>query len=390
MTPLTEAAFWWAVAMLVYAYAGFPVLVGLVGLWKRHEVSKDSKDREAPTVSVIIAAFNEEAAIGDRLENVLASDYPPGRIEVIVADDGSTDGTASIVDRYRERGVRLLSLPRRGKIPALNDAAATAHGDILVFSDANIHCHPAAIGAMVQNFGDPRVGGVAGHCTYLVTARTESSGDGERLYWRYDTWLKQLESHTGSVVSAHGGLYAVRRRLFMAVTDSSVTDDFAISTAVIEQGYRLVFEPNARAVEHTTTEARREMRRRVRLMTRGLRGVCLRRRLLNPFRFGFYAISLFSHKVLRRLAPVWLVVIALATSMLAAAGNRFFIAIGLGQLAFYGLAIAGGLLRRRRIGRLKPLCIPFYYCMANAASALALWHFLRGTRISLWQPQRFA
>jgi cellulose synthase/poly-beta-1,6-N-acetylglucosamine synthase-like glycosyltransferase len=379
--------------MLVYAYAVFPLLVGLVGLCKRRHVSKDtndSGDRETPTVSVIIAAFNEEAAIADRLDNVLASDYPAGRIEVIVADDGSTDGTASIVEKYRDRGVRLLSLPRRGKIPALNDAAASATGDILVFSDANIHCHPGAIGAMTRNFADPRVGGVAGHCTYLVAARTESSGDGERLYWRYDTWLKQLESHTGSVVSAHGGLYAVRRRLFMTVGDSSVTDDFAISTAVIEQGYRLVFEADARAVEHTTTEARREMRRRVRLMTRGLRGVCLRRRLLNPFRYGFYAISLFSHKVLRRLAPVWLVVIALATSALAAAGHRFFIAIGLAQLAFYGLAIAGGLLRRRRIGRLKPLCVPFYYCMANAASALALWHFLRGTRISLWQPQRFA
>jgi cellulose synthase/poly-beta-1,6-N-acetylglucosamine synthase-like glycosyltransferase len=389
MTPLMEAAFWWAVAMLAYAYAGFPLLVGLVGLWQRREVAKESKDRDVPSVTVIIAAFNEEAAIAARLDNVLASDYPSDHLEVIVADDGSTDGTGAIVESYRDRGVRLLSLPRRGKIPALNDAAATARGEILVFSDANIHCHPSAIGAMVRNFADPGVGGVAGHCTYLVAARTESSGDGERMYWRYDTWLKQLESHTGSVVSAHGGLYAVRRRLFTTVTDSSVTDDFAISTAVIEQGYRLVFEADARAVEHTTTEARREMRRRVRLMTRGLRAVCLRRRLLNPFRYGFYAISLFSHKVLRRLAPVWLVVIALATSMLAAAGNWFFIAIGLAQLAFYGLAIAGGLLRRRRIGRLKPLCVPFYYCMANAASALALWHFLKGTRISLWQPQRF-
>jgi cellulose synthase/poly-beta-1,6-N-acetylglucosamine synthase-like glycosyltransferase len=387
VTPLMEAAFWSSVAMLAYAYAGFPVLVGLVGLWRRRDVSKE---RDTPTVSFIVAAYNEEAVIADRLENVLASDYPPDQLEVIVADDGSTDGTAAIVDRYRERGVRLLSFPRRGKIPALNDAVAQARGEILVFSDANIHCHRAAIAAMMQNFADPRVGGVAGHTTYLVTAQTESSGDGERLYWRYDTWLKQLESQTGSVVSAHGGLYAVRRRLYMTVTDASVTDDFAISTAVIEQGYRLVFEPDARAVEHTTTEARREMQRRVRLMTRGLRAVCLRRRLLNPFRYGFYAVSLFSHKVLRRLAPIWLMVIALATAVLAGTGDPFFILAGLAQVAFYGLAIAGGLLRRRRVGHLKPLCVPFYYCMANAASALALWQFVRGRRISLWQPQRFA
>jgi cellulose synthase/poly-beta-1,6-N-acetylglucosamine synthase-like glycosyltransferase len=184
VTPLMEAAFWSSVAMLAYAYAGFPVLVGLVGLWRRRDVSKE---RDTPTVSFIVAAYNEEAVIADRLENVLASDYPPDQLEVIVADDGSTDGTAAIVDRYRERGVRLLSFPRRGKIPALNDAVAQARGEILVFSDANIHCHRAAIAAMMQNFADPRVGGVAGHTTYLVTAQTESSGDGERLYWRYDT-----------------------------------------------------------------------------------------------------------------------------------------------------------------------------------------------------------
>ena len=387
MTPFVEAAFWSSVAMLAYAYAGFPVLVGLVGLWRRREVFKDS---ETPTVSVIIAAYNEQAVIAERLENILASEYPSARLEVIVADDGSSDRTAEIVNRYRDRGVRLLSFPRRGKIPALNDAVAHAKGEILVFSDANIQCRRTALAAMMQNFADPRVGGVAGHTTYLVTAQTESSGDGERLYWQYDTWLKQLESQTGSVVSAHGGLYAIRRRLYRTVTDASVTDDFAISTAVIEQGYRLVFEPGARAYEHTTADARRELRRRVRLMTRGLRGVSLRRHLLNPFRYGFYAVWLLSHKVLRRLAPVWLVVIALATAVLAGTGSPFFIAAGVAQAAFYGLAIAGGLLRRRNVGRLKPLCVPFYYCMANAASALALWHFLRGTRISLWQPQRSA
>jgi cellulose synthase/poly-beta-1,6-N-acetylglucosamine synthase-like glycosyltransferase len=375
------------VAMLVYAYAGFPLLVGLVGLWRRRAVAKSP---ETPSVTVIIAAFNEEAVIAGRLDNVLASDYPPDLLEVIVADDGSTDETGEIAARYADRGVRLLSLPRRGKIPSLNDAVARARGDILIFSDANIHCDRRAVAALVQNFADPRVGGVAGHTTYLVSKQTESSGEGERLYWRYDTWLKQLESPTGSVVSAHGGLYAIRRSLYVPVIDASVTDDFAISTAVVEQGYRLVFEADARAVEHTTTEARREMRRRVRLMTRGLRAVSLRRRLLNPLRYGFYAVSLISHKILRRLAPVWLVIIALSTAWLAAAGHTFYLLAAAGQFAFYILAAAGGLLRSRRVGRLKPLCVPFYYCMANAASALALWHFLRGKRISLWQPQRFA
>ena len=376
---------------ILYVLIGYPVVAIVLSRIFGRDRRLALEDADLPSVTVIVAAYNEEAVIADRLENLLSIDYPRDRVTVIVAADGSDDRTPEIARSFGHRGVRVLAEgPRRGKPAAINRAIGQVATDVIVFSDANIHCHRAAIAAMMQNFADPRVGGVAGHTTYLVTAQTESSGDGERLYWRYDTWLKQLESQTGSVVSAHGGLYAVLRRLYMTVTDASVTDDFAISTAVIEQGYRLVFEPDARAVEHTTTEARREMQRRVRLMTRGLRAVCLRRRLLNPFRYGFYAVSLFSHKVLRRLAPIWLMVIALATAVLAGTGDPFFIAAGLAQVAFYGLAIAGGLLRRRRVGHLKPLCVPFYSCMANAASAMALWQFVRGRRISLWQPQRFA
>jgi len=386
---MTAAAlgFWFAVAMLAYAYAGFPLLVAGVGLAKRRPVRRESC---RPRVSFIVVAYNEAAAIAPRLRNIFELTYPRECLEVIVASDGSSDETESIVRQYADQGVTLLSLPRRGKIPALNDAAAQATGEILVFSDANIHCLPDSLDSLVRNFADPAVGGVAGHCSYLVGSGSESTGHGEQLYWSYDTWLKSLESGTGSVVSAHGGYYAIRRALFRPVTDAGVTDDFAISTAVIEQGYRLVFDPGARAFEYTTSEAKRELGRRVRLMTRGLRAVWLRRRLLNPLRYGFYAIALFSHKILRRLAPLWLIWIAASSLLLAANDGLFFKAVAVAQVAFYVLALAGWALRRRRLGRLKPFSIPFYYCMANAAAAAALVHFARGKRITLWQPQRSA
>jgi len=386
MTGLAVWIFWISVACLLYVYAGFPLLVAVVGWLRRRKVRTAPV---TPRVSLIIAAYNEGAVIGERLENALALDYPPERLQILVAADGCTDATEAIAGCYADRGVEVLSLPRQGKIRALNEAAARATGEILVFSDANIMCHPGALKALTRNFADPEVGGVAGCTGYKLEEASESSGQGERLYWDYDTWLKRLESATGSIVSAHGGLYAVRRQLFRPVSDSAVTDDFAISTGVIEEGFRLVFEPDARASEYAVPKAQREFRRRVRLMTRGLRGVILRRRLLNPARYGFYAVVLFSHKVLRRLVPVPLVAIAAASAYLAPA-HPFYLAVAASQALFYALAALGFLLRRAAAGRLKVVYIPFYYCMANVACGVALVQLLRGRRIELWQPQRQA
>lgn len=384
MTDLAAWTFWVSVACLAYAYAGFPLLVAAVGWVRRRRVRTAPV---TPSVSLIIAAYNEEAVIAERLENALALDYPKDRLQILVAADGCTDATVAIAGGYAGRGVQALPLPRQGKIRTLNEAATHATGDVLVFSDANIMCHPHALRALARNFADPEVGGVAGHTGYRLEEASESSGQGERLYWDYDTWLKRLESATGSIVSAHGGLYAIRRHLFQPVTDPAVTDDFAISTAVVEQGHRLVFEPDAKASEYAVPQAHREFRRRVRLMTRGLRGVILRRRLLNPARYGFYSIVLFSHKVLRRLVPVFLLVLA-ATSAYLAPGHPLYLTAAVAQIAFYALAMVGWSLRRAASGRLKVAYIPFYYCMANAACGVALLQLLRGRRIELWQPQR--
>ena len=371
-------------AFLLYVYGGFALVVATVGRWRRRGVRSAPI---TPRVSVIVAAYNEAAVIAERLDNALALDYPRDLLQIIIAADGCSDETEAIVRGYADRGVQLLSLPRLGKIGALNAAVEQADGEILVFSDANTMCEPQALRALLRNFADRDVGGVAGHTSYALEATTESSGRGERLYWRYDTWLKRLESDTGSVVSAHGGLYAIRRALYQRVPDGAVTDDFAISTAVIEQGYRLVFEPGARAVEFAVPEASREFRRRVRLMTRGLRSVLLRKRLLDPRRYGFYAVVLFSHKVARRLAPVALVAVAVSSTWLASQ-SPFFRVLAFGQAAFYGAALVGWMLRRARLGGSKVLYIPLYYCMANAASALALLDVARGKRIAMWKPQR--
>jgi cellulose synthase/poly-beta-1,6-N-acetylglucosamine synthase-like glycosyltransferase len=384
MSGFAAVAFWLALASLVYTYAGFPLLVVLVGTVRRRSVQTRPI---TPTMSLVIAAYNEADGIAQRLDNALTLDYPAEALEIIVASDGSSDATEAIVASYVPRGVRLLRLPRRGKLSALVDAVQLATGEILVFSDANTVVGHAALRALARNFADPAVGGVAGHTSYRLEPGSESSSRGESLYWRYDTWLKEMESRAGSVVSAHGGLYALRRELFRAPRDFAVTDDFFISTCAVESGCRLVFERDALAWEVAVPKAQREFSRRVRLMTRGLRGVMLRRDLLNPARYGFYAVVLFSHKVARRLVPVALLIL-LGSSLLLSPRGGPYRAAAIGQLVFYVLAGAGWLTRAHAVGQHRLLYVPFYYCMANTAAMVAIANLLRGERIERWQPQR--
>lgn len=376
--------FWVSILLIVYVYLGFPLLLLLVGNIRRRIVRKEPI---VPAVSLIIAAYNEERNIASRLRNALALDYPREALEIIVASDGSTDSTDAIVESFGSRGVRLLKLPRLGKIHALNQAARRAGGELLIFSDANVMFQRGALRALVRNFADPQVGGAAGRTAYRIAENSETSALGEKAYWSFDTALKGMESFTGSVVSAHGGIYAIRRELYRPPADSAVTDDFAVSTGVIEQGFRLVFEEEAVAFESAAAKCSQEFSRKVRLMTRGWRGILLRRRLLNPFRYGFYSLILFSHKVLRRLVP-WFLVLSFTSSVVLSPANSFCIAAALAQSLLYCLGGCGYLLRGTNLGRARFLSLPFFYCMANAAALVASIKLLCGERIEQWQPQR--
>jgi cellulose synthase/poly-beta-1,6-N-acetylglucosamine synthase-like glycosyltransferase len=375
--------FWFSLATIAFAYFGFPLLVIVWGTLFPKRVARQPI---TPSISLIIAAYNEEGTIVERLDNALALDYPRERLEIIVASDGSSDATEELVRAYG-RGVKLLPLPRRGKVFALNAGVAHSTGEILVFSDANSMYQKLALRNLARNFADPTVGGAAGVTLYSLERNSESSSHGENAFWSYDIWLKERETLTGSVVSAHGGIYAMRRELYPQLADTAVTDDFAISTAVVEQGFRLVHEREATSSEVAVTTAKREFSRKVRIITQGMRALYLRRRLLNPFRYGFYSVMLFCHKVLRRLVPFFLLFL-FVSAILAADGGGLLRYAAFGQAAFYLLAFAGLLTRKTSWGRLKFLYIPFFYCMANAAALMAMVKLVAGRRIELWQPQR--
>jgi cellulose synthase/poly-beta-1,6-N-acetylglucosamine synthase-like glycosyltransferase len=369
-----------SILLIAWVYAGYPCALVLLGrLRPRH---RRRAAVEVP-LSVVVAAHNEVEVITDKLSNVLASDYPPGLLELIVAADGCDDGT---VEAARRGGATVvLDLPRMGKLSALNRGVEASSGELLVFTDADSMFERGTLRRLVSNFADERVGGVAANVVRLVHEAGRPVARGEGLYWRYERLLKRLEDRVGSVVSASGHLYAVRRGLFTPSAQTAGTDDFLISSAVVTQGARLAFDELAVVLVATPEEGGTELRRKVRVMNRGLRSAFALGAGLLPTRTGLYALEVVFHKLLRRLVGFFLIALLASSAVLAAREPSWWLVLG-PQLVFYGLAIAGGLLAHTRWGRLKPLWVPYFFCLANGAAALAVLSLLAGVRFERWEP----
>jgi cellulose synthase/poly-beta-1,6-N-acetylglucosamine synthase-like glycosyltransferase len=380
---IRESIFWLATGLLGLTYAGLPLLTIVRG--RRFARPFRSAD-VTPRVSILIAAHNEAGVIGGRLDNLLALDYPRDQFEIVIVSDGSTDGTDEIVAGYADRGIRLVAPGRVGKGAALEAAVAASSGDILVFSDANSHYATDAVRALVRPFADPTVGGVAGNQVYLREGESDGTAVGERGYWDFDRLLKRAQSAAGSVTSATGAIYAIRREHFGPIPEG-VTDDMLNTIRVVDDGRRLVFAEDAVAFEPVAPSGELEFRRKVRIMTRSFRALILMRRLFDPRRTGWYAVQLFWHKVLLRTAALPLLALAVVSPLLWDRGPIFKLAT-IGQAVCYALAIAGIALARRPIGRTAPLAVPAYFTLVNLASLRALLNVVRGERVDRWVPRR--
>lgn len=375
--------FWSSVTVILYTYIGFP-FVSWLRSWTFRRSYRTADI--TPSVSVLIAAHNEENSIGDQVRNMLDLEYPEARLQIVVASDGSTDRTMEILRTFDDPRVVELDLPRGGKAAALNSGVKHCTGEILVFSDANSMFARNALRALVSPFADESVGGVAGDQRYSKGGINSAADAGERSYWNFDRLMKSWQSRAGNVTSATGAIFAIRRSLFKTVPEG-VTDDFVTSTQVIAQGCRLVFAPDAAAYEPVAVSTGIEFGRKVRIITRGLRGVLQMRALLNPLRHGFYSVQLFSHKVLRR-QMVFPLLVLLVTSGILAGTSPFYLLATVGQVCFYSAAFMGYLLNGTKVGRKKSLSIPFYFCLVNFACLIATFHSLTGKRVVLWKPQR--
>jgi cellulose synthase/poly-beta-1,6-N-acetylglucosamine synthase-like glycosyltransferase len=373
--------FWLLAGLTAYVYFGYPLLLKLVHKARPRGVATGSIE---PRVSLIVSAYNEEATIGAKLENSLALDYPPDKIEVLVVSDASTDGTDAAVQRFADRGVRLIRMAERGgKTLGLNEGVKHAHGEIVVFSDANAMYRRDAIRRLVENFHDATVGAVVGESTYSDSETASEAS--ESLYWRYETGIKRLESETGSVVGGDGAIYAIRRSLYAPMRADALSD-FVNPMQIVKAGFRCVYAPGAQSVEKAAENFEKEFRRKVRIVNRAWRATLSLPELLNPMRYGFFSIKLISHKLLRWLVPLFLSLLLVINVLLAERGGIYLLALA-SQLVFYGLAAVGHALRHRpRMPRL--IQVPYYFVMVNVASARGIMDALRGETYTTWATAR--
>jgi cellulose synthase/poly-beta-1,6-N-acetylglucosamine synthase-like glycosyltransferase len=351
----------------------------------RREVRKADIE---PHLTVVISAFNEEREIESTVVNKLSQDYPSDRLEVIVVSDGSTDRTDEIVrdlaDRNQGRLRLLRQEPRQGKTQALNLALCHTSADIVVFADANSIYAPNALRALVRSFADPSVGYVTGQMRYTNPVGS-GIGEGSGAYMFYENILRTLETQLGSVVGANGGIDAVRRQLYKPMRPDQLPD-FALPLSVVEQGKRVVYEPDALLYESALSHAEDVLRRRVRVSLRVLWVLYDKRHLLNPFRFPLYSWQLLSHKVLRYGAFFFLLGAFVSNALAAIGDHSFYRWFLLLQMVVYALAALGHVLRRFPIKASK-LMAPYYFVILNAACALAFWKFLTRQKIVLWKPR---
>lgn len=379
---LAETIFGLSVAALFYTYAGYPLLLAVVSALRPKRVRREKCE---PTVTIIITAYNEDRALATKLENTLALDYPPHLTEIIVASDCSNDRTDEIVRDFSSRGVRLCRQPERlGKTAAQNAAVAQANGEILIFSDATSHYQTDVIHTIMPNFADAEVGCVAGRLVY-VDPTDSRVGRGARSYWSYETFLKKHESRAGSLIGASGCLYAVRRSAYVPLYREACSD-FIIATKMVEQRLRAVYEPDAVCTEETNRRSDAELRMRVRVIAQTFTDLWRHRSMLNPFRSGFFAVQLLSHKVMRYLVPFFLIALFGASATLATSSIVYRLLFA-AQLAGYGCALLAWLLEKLGI-RNRLLALPQYFVLANVASLIGCYQFLRGERYATWEPIR--
>ena len=377
-----EVIFWLSVAAVAYAYVGYPLLLTLFSKIRPKPVRSQSW---TPSVSVVIAAYNEERDLAAKLENTLALDYPKSEFEIIVTSDCSTDGTDEIVRSFSSRGVRLhRQEERHGKTAAQNAAVTKARGEIIVFSDATTHYRPDVLRLLMPAFADKSVGCATGRVIYQ-DVKDSSVGAGTQSYWNYEFFLKRHESNVCSLIGVCGCMYAVRKSAYVPLYNDACSD-FIIATTMVEQGLRAVYVPEAVCMEEPNRQAKKELKARVRIISQTFSDLWRNRSVLNPFRSGFYAIQLWSHKVMRYLVPICLILIFLSSGFLASS-NVFYAALFVAQLAFYFAAFVSWVLERFGV-TLRLLALPQYFVITNLASLIAFVKFVSGETYTKWEPSR--
>ena len=378
---LLSAILWFCGLALLHTYLLYPAVLALI-------TRIDSTDRgeflvEPPTVSLVIAAYNEADVIARKIENSLDLEYPSEKLNIVVFSDASTDQTDEIAQSYAEEGVQLIRIEGRvGKTGCQNIVAEQIDSEFIVFSDANSMYEPDAIRELIRSF-NPEIGCVVGELRYGDAGGVE----GESTYWRYERLIKRFESQIGSVVTGNGSIYAVRTSTYVPLPQDAISD-FAEPLALIENGHRVAYCPSAVAWERTSTSVESELSRRVRIVTRSWNTMFDHTELLNVLQHPVFAFKLLSHKIFRWLSPVFLIGVLLTSSLLAVLtlGPLYLALVGV-QIVFYCCAVVGAISDRFGWQTHFVFHVPYYFVVSNYGMGQAIVNVINQRNFVTWETE---
>nr|MBC7613743.1 glycosyltransferase family 2 protein [Pseudopedobacter sp.] len=383
--------FWVSLFIIFYTFFGYGIFLFFLLRIKRLFVKPfQFKENEVlPTVSLIIAAFNEADIIEEKIKNCLELDYPKDKIQIIFITDGSSDETSTIISRTKE--VELLHQDiRAGKMAAIKRAIPFIKGEITVFTDANTFLNKAAVKQLVKHYQNPKVGAVAGEKRIMVADSADASAAGEGFYWKYESALKKWDYELYSNVGAAGELFSIRTGLYQPVESDTIIDDHMIAMRIAENGFIIAYEPGAYAMETASADSKEELKRKIRIAAGGIQSIIRLKKSANPFNYPILTFQYISHRVLRWAITPWLMILVLILNIIICVYyNNLFIyqLILLGQIVFYLASLTGYLLESKKI-KIKILFIPFYFSMMNYAAMAGTFRYFKGKQSAAWEKSK--
>ncbi len=388
---LIKILFWVFLFIIFYSYIGYGMLIWVLLKFKKHPEELRIKEEKGfePVVTLLVAAYNEESIIQEKIENCLALDYPEDKLNFYFIADGSDDNTVSIIENC-PRIKLFYKKERAGKIAAMNRAVKEVTTDISIFSDANTLLNKNCIKELVKHYANPKVGAVAGEKKVVDAAKNaQAAGEGEGLYWKYESLLKKLDSDYNTVVGAAGELFSVRTNLYEPVHSNILLDDFIISMKICMQGYKVVYEPAAFATEAPSFNMKEEEKRKIRISAGGFQSIAMLKPLLNIFKYGKLSFQYISHRVLRwAVCPVLLPLLFILNLIIVIKSASFiYTAFGVLQIIFYLMALVGFVYSRLNLKQ-KIFFIPYYFVFMNLALYKGYIRFRRNKQSVLWEKAK--
>lgn len=386
-----KIAFWISLFIIFYTFIGYGLLLFLLVRIKRFIKGRNDvvgEDDFTPTVTLLIAAYNEESYIAEKVKNCFELNYPSNKLQIVFVTDGSTDATPEKIKQFSN--VKLLHKPeRRGKMAAIKRVMPLVESEIVVFTDANTFLNPDAIKKLVWHYQKPKVGAVAGEKKILVEKLADASSAGEGFYWKYESALKKWDYELYSNVGAAGELFSIRRELYQPVETDTIIDDHMIAMRIAEKGYIIAYEPEAFALEAASANAGEELKRKIRIAAGGIQSILRLKKSANFFINPLFTFQYISHRVLRwAITPFLLVAVFILNGLIVLTQPSLVYQVLFGaQVLFYLLSFAGYIFERQNI-KFKAFFIPYYFCLMNYAAIAGLFRYLRRSQSAAWEKSK--